>query len=176
MGIQKPMAAWRSVRARVALEQLDQDLEHLHLGPAPEALTTALRTYYAGGGRPVALAPIAGLARWLTLCARQYQLPVIDDWHTSTRSAERWVRAGNLLRGRAARAHAERVVEALRDAEFEQLRTGQKHLQELGRLVLIIATRYAEGRFGRLLDGRDLPPAAPLPCSVLTDILFRWSR
>lgn len=82
----------------------------------------------------------------------------------SMRSAEQIIwRAYRSRKGRARRhhervikAHAERVVAALREAEARQDAEPEQALEDLMVMLLTIAERYAEGHVGRLLDDAQL--------------------
>ena len=119
--------------------------------------------------------PVVVLVVAAVQCARAYKqwstgAPGGDPPRVSMRSVERvlW-RAHRTRRGkvrahheRVLRAHAGRVVAALREAEAEQDTQPGPALQRLTVMLLMIVERYAEGQVGRLLDDEQMGNVLPI--------------
>ncbi|WP_432141305.1 hypothetical protein [Streptomyces sp. bgisy084] len=119
--------------------------------------------------------PVIVLVVAAVQCARAHRnwatrQPGDDVPRVSMRKVERVIwRAHRTRRGKARhhhervlKAHAARVVGALRAAEAEQDIEPGRVLRDLTVMLLVIAERYAEGRVGQLLDDEQIGDATPV--------------
>lgn len=103
--------------------------------------------------------------------AQLQELGPLDLPRVSLRRAERVIRRAWKTRHegirrhhkRELKAHAARVVGALREAEAQQHKNPDEALRTMATLLATVAHRYAEGRVGQLLEERQMAGVEPIP-------------